>query len=323
MIPPFEITSLHGHNVDWQEGPIIDKTSGYEVFCNEARMFFNPIFCSWFTIWLSFYIMKRRSGFLARAEVPLLEFSFQLEGHADYILNPAGHYTSRKGYFNLSYLPYMESKTWFDTGLKATTLDIHIPVTALQERFSGMYPFLDRFIKNVESGTPAVLFKNPPKVTPYMMQLVHCIIRILKQKTVNRLGLEIYVFCLLNYGFNCRTDMENKGLKVPSELIERIYLIQHFIETSFLQKLTIPELAKQAHMGQVQFKNLFKVVSQLPSLQYRNQCRMNKASSDLVYTKEPINNIADELGFSAPGNFATAFSEKSGHSPRAYRDRFP
>lgn len=317
--PPFEITSLQGHDVEWRKESTIDDTLRYAVFCDQARMLFNAVPCSWFTIWLSHYIMKRRSGFLARADVPLLEFSLQMEGSADYIIKPAGHYMTQKAHFNVSYFPYMESKTWLDKGMQATTLDIHFPVTVLQEQFCDMYPSLNRLIKSIESKAPAVLFNSPLKATPYMIELARTIIYLLQQNTVNQFLLEISVYCLLHHSFTLREQMENKGSKISWAYAERIYLIQHFLDASFLQKLTIPELARQAHMGQVQFKKLFKEITGLPPLRYRNQRRMSKASLDLAYTQNPVKNIAYELGFTTPGNFSTAFSDAFRYSPRTYR----
>jgi AraC-like DNA-binding protein len=57
----------------------------------------------------------------------------------------------------------------------------------------------------------------------------------------------------------------------------------------------------------------------MSTFEYLREQRLVRAQELLATTDRPIQQIADAIGFKRPGDFATAFRQRFGMTPREYR----
>ena len=78
-------------------------------------------------------------------------------------------------------------------------------------------------------------------------------------------------------------------------------------------------LAREACLGQTQFKKVFKECTGFTVSQYHIKIKMDKARSLLMHTDYSITHIALELGYNTTSAFTKRFSQFFSHPPSQYR----
>jgi len=80
-------------------------------------------------------------------------------------------------------------------------------------------------------------------------------------------------------------------------------------------------LAAQLNLSYSSFRRLFKAQTGFSPRQFALQVSLGRAQDILSRTDLPIHSIADELGFESAYYFSKFFKQKTGLSPRAFRQR--
>ncbi|MBD2870298.1 AraC family transcriptional regulator [Paenibacillus arenilitoris] len=94
-----------------------------------------------------------------------------------------------------------------------------------------------------------------------------------------------------------------------------------YIESHLDQPLTLEKLAKISTYSPSHFHRLFAERMGETPADYVKRQRLEKAAHDLIYEpKLSVTEIALRCGFSSLSYFATAFTERYSHSPRAWRE---
>lgn len=92
-----------------------------------------------------------------------------------------------------------------------------------------------------------------------------------------------------------------------------------YIRINAAQKLTIEQLAKDAHMSRSTYIRNFTAVSGNTPMQFLTQCRMANARKLLCYSNLPITEVALECGFYDASHFIHMFTRQERLSPSDYR----
>jgi AraC-like DNA-binding protein len=100
---------------------------------------------------------------------------------------------------------------------------------------------------------------------------------------------------------------------------EEIHDAVNTISESFLENLTIEQLAASAHMSKNGFMNKFKKEVGQSAMAYINFVRIKNACDILISTKKSTSEVAFESGFRNISNFNRQFLKYVGCSPREYR----
>ncbi len=95
------------------------------------------------------------------------------------------------------------------------------------------------------------------------------------------------------------------------------YLTRHFNEN-----VSVEELARLCHISAVYFRKLFKAYMGASPVEYRTELRLIRAREYLLYGEDPVNEIAEKLGYFSPAYFIKQFKEKYRCSPYAYRLKY-
>ena len=101
--------------------------------------------------------------------------------------------------------------------------------------------------------------------------------------------------------------------------VQILYKIQHYIDHNLEEKLTIPLLAKQYHIGTTHLKLGFKQYFNSTIYQYILHRRMERAKF-LLEAGMRVRQVAAETGYSLTG-FSKIFKQYTGVSPLSYRKK--
>lgn len=92
-----------------------------------------------------------------------------------------------------------------------------------------------------------------------------------------------------------------------------------FIDKEYASKLTLSDLAKQAHMSESHFCRSFTEVMRMTPFAYIQQVRIQKSCQSLKNEDTPISGIALSCGFNDFSYYSRRFREIIGCTPSAYR----
>jgi len=93
----------------------------------------------------------------------------------------------------------------------------------------------------------------------------------------------------------------------------------NYLHAHFAEPLSVPALARAAHMSEREVYRAFKnVLGTTPTL-YLMRHRLNHGARLLVETDASVTDISMDCGFSSPSYFCKAFRELTGASPRDFR----
>lgn len=81
-------------------------------------------------------------------------------------------------------------------------------------------------------------------------------------------------------------------------------------------------LARMLGSNEKKLNEAFHAVLSLPVFAWVREERMRRAHHLLAHTESQIREIGEHLGYPNPGNFATAFRERFGLTPRDFRNEF-
>lgn len=186
--------------------------------------------------------------------------------------------------------------------IRSNVLLNHLPVVLLTAKSSDE----DR-LHSLDIGANAFIAK------PFNMELV--------TKTVQNLIAE---HDRLRSSFNGQQlpvdQVDTPELESPDErLLKRIVKIVN--ENLSNPELTSEMIAQEVGLSRVHLYRKLKELTQQSARNYIRNIRLVKAAEMLSKKKMAISEVAYEVGFSNPNNFATAFKEMYGVSPTAYNER--
>ena len=88
------------------------------------------------------------------------------------------------------------------------------------------------------------------------------------------------------------------------------------------EKITLDDMAGQAHRSSVHFSIIFKSVTSQTPIEFLHSLRLQSARMMLSCDARTISEIALTCGFSTPSYFSNCFMEKYKMTPSAYREKF-
>jgi AraC-like DNA-binding protein len=136
------------------------------------------------------------------------------------------------------------------------------------------------------------------------------------------LKLEAKILKLLAWardGALCRCGEAGSVPRLRPEDIERMRRAAELIERRFDDPPTIPELSRLVAINECDLKRKFKRVHGLSIACYSRLKRLEAARHLLAHSDLNIAEIALEVGFSNPSQFATAFRRQFGANPAQFR----
>ncbi len=123
------------------------------------------------------------------------------------------------------------------------------------------------------------------------------------------------LFQLLVYLSRTYTNTHTSG----AQQVYRMGTVLSFLEENFAEKMSVPALAKIAHLSPRQFHRVFCQVTGVTPHQYQLQLQLKYARKLLRNSDLNIGTISEKCGFDDGCYFSKVFRKNVGASPRAYR----
>ncbi|GGF66395.1 AraC family transcriptional regulator [Terasakiella brassicae] len=101
-----------------------------------------------------------------------------------------------------------------------------------------------------------------------------------------------------------------------------ILSVQHGLEKSYADEVSVEGLAGQAHMSSRTFLRRFKAATGLTPTIYLQHLRIEKARGLLERTRLPVGEVAWRVGYKDVSAFSRVFKEITGLKAGRYRERF-
>lgn len=109
------------------------------------------------------------------------------------------------------------------------------------------------------------------------------------------------------------------SLRTGKHFDERITRVMNYMEQKYDKPLTLKEVADREYLSVSYLSRYFKKITGVGFQQYLNQIRLKHSVEALLYTTEPILQIALNHGFLSMKHFSTVFKMNYGKSPSKYR----
>lgn len=102
---------------------------------------------------------------------------------------------------------------------------------------------------------------------------------------------------------------------------ERILKVLLYIQNHLDDTLSLEELANIAHFSDFHFHRIFTAQTGESIKSYVRRLRLERATSDLVFTDLPIIQIAERAGYDTQQSFHRAFKEAFHETPKTFRSK--
>lgn len=100
------------------------------------------------------------------------------------------------------------------------------------------------------------------------------------------------------------------------------YKIQNYIDTHYLEPLTMKQISTALGMSESYISHVFKDMLGYPPMQYALRKKIGEAQTLLISTDYSISQIAQMVGFDAQSHFNKLFSKYVGISPGQFRKNY-
>lgn len=110
-------------------------------------------------------------------------------------------------------------------------------------------------------------------------------------------------------------DLKAVREETNGRLLNFIYDSKNFIDSNFLENISLEQIAMESKLSQYHYIRLFKKIFKITPYQYIIFKKLDYAKM-LLNSGEPILEVAYKTGFSSPNNFSRAYKNYFGISPK-------
>lgn len=103
---------------------------------------------------------------------------------------------------------------------------------------------------------------------------------------------------------------------------EHVKKIQEFIEKNFQEKITIDQLASMLALGRRNLERRFKKATSNTVVEYIQRVKIEAAKYRMESSRENVNEVMYNVGYSDPKAFRTTFKKITGLSPIEYKNKY-
>jgi AraC family transcriptional regulator, regulatory protein of adaptative response / methylphosphotriester-DNA alkyltransferase methyltransferase len=95
------------------------------------------------------------------------------------------------------------------------------------------------------------------------------------------------------------------------------------IDAEFRKKLQLDDVARRVATSRRQLQRAFAEAGETSFRAYLQKVRMDRAAELLREGTAPVNQVANEVGYRQPAQFAKAFRRHHGSAPSSFRNGVP
>ncbi len=138
-------------------------------------------------------------------------------------------------------------------------------------------------------------------------------------------GRETAVFCSKAFQIDIQRESQSPfmifiGQKDHED--DSVKKAQEFIESNFQDKITVDHLASMLALSRRNLERRFKKATANTVVEYIQRVKVEAAKQSLESSKENVNEVMYNVGYSDPKAFRTTFKKITGLSPIQYRNKY-
>ncbi|UOQ75584.1 helix-turn-helix domain-containing protein [Hymenobacter sp. 5516J-16] len=138
-------------------------------------------------------------------------------------------------------------------------------------------------------------------------------------------GREMAVFCAKVFQIDIERVSQSafvvfNGQKAHED--EPIKKAQTYIEENYREKITVDQLASMLALGRRNLERRFKKATSNSVVEYIQRVKIEVAKSSLESTRENVNEVMYNVGYTDPKAFRLTFKRVTGLSPKQYRSKY-
>ncbi len=120
---------------------------------------------------------------------------------------------------------------------------------------------------------------------------------------------------------NVPKGLNNASHTKSYSMINKIQNALDYINTNYMEDLTLMDVANHADLGISQFSQLFKHMCKMSFVTYLNSIRVSKVEEMILNTDNTITDIALDCGFTSIRNFNRTYKKWKGSTPSDLKKR--
>ncbi|NSL86390.1 GlxA family transcriptional regulator [Chitinophaga solisilvae] len=138
-------------------------------------------------------------------------------------------------------------------------------------------------------------------------------------------GRQVAVFCSKAFQIDIQRDSQSpftvfRGQKDHEDL--SIKQAQEYIEQNFTERITVDQLASMFSLGRRNLERRFKKATSNTVVEYIQRVKIEAAKMSLESSRENVNEVMYNVGYTDPKAFRITFKRITGLSPVQYRNKY-
>jgi AraC-like DNA-binding protein len=125
------------------------------------------------------------------------------------------------------------------------------------------------------------------------------------------------VIQLLAAGFGTASDQ--RPVQITQRARQRVLEVARDLEQRYAAALTLDDMAQMASLSRYHFIRVFQALTGETPRQYLIGIRLRAAADRLIGTRQPVTEVALDVGFNDISHFNSAFRQAFGMSPGSWR----
>lgn len=329
MTLPLSITTLLGQPILFSPGLpeafASYRLQGAQAFFahseNYGYLFYQQIANNGYTAWVSHFILSKPADFKVTANVDDLLMHYTVKGNMGYIIENKESITSDH-HLNIIISRRLKNIIRFKMQGTYTAINIHIPLTFLQE-FSDSFPVVKYFTEKIQTSNEITLLDNNMVAHERLRGIVQ---DITERQLPNAAGekyreQKIGELIIESLDMLSRYLTDASGLSAADhERGEKteVHLLKHLNSPS---PPTLRQLSRFAGTNEKKLEDIFKIRHGVTVYDFFQNARMRIIYRKLTETNIPLQDLADEFGYTDYSSFSYAVKKRFNFSPRELRKK--
>lgn len=295
------------------EGPAISLHSGW------SDMHFHFFDRSKYTMYINLYDVHDNRETNVQSGESGVEFTMMLTNQIYNHLGGLKPAKIQQSFFNITYLPFVDSLVRFEKGQFYCTLDIYLKEAFVNELLVDFPSVMEPLMNAIVHKTAKQVFSIHIPSTLFMSDLARSILYYL-----NRGPAYLPVVDKNVEGLIAHAVAHKMGTSSPSlddKRTQLMYEIYYKVIENLSKFPGIEELAQFAQTNPTTLHREFKEMFNITIKQHWIEYRLDKALQMVVHERDKrISEIALLLGYTCLANFNRAFKAKYKHPPGFFRN---
>ena len=198
-------------------------------------------------------------------------------------------------------------------GQQHTSFTIHLTRELFTQLVSSNEEWLAMHRPQLSQPTPFVLLPQGAAISPTRRALIQQIVNCPYTGALKKLFLEAR---FLDLFIEQQTQLASLLACPPARDRDRLHAVREFLDQHYAQPPSLLAIARLFGTNDFKLKQGFKALFGTTVFGYVAERRLAVAHQLLSLTSQPVQEVAEAVGFTNPAHFATAFRRKFGLRPR-------